>query len=87
MAVHSGYTYPLMAPTTMGGARRRLSHRELYDLVSRLAQAMRAVLFAKATATTKRGLRARKAISQGSTLPALDRSITACAPLTSRRLR
>src|ERR1700736_1695141 len=29
MAVHSGYTYPLMAPTTIGGARRRLSHRRL----------------------------------------------------------
>ena len=39
-----------------------------------MAEAMRAVLFAKATATTKRGLRPRKAISQGSALAALERS-------------
>jgi hypothetical protein len=36
-----------------------------------IAQAMRAVLFATATATTRRGLRPRKAINQGSTLAAL----------------
>lgn len=51
------------------------------------AQAMRAVLFATATAATRRGLRLRKAIYQGSALPALERSSTAWEPLIKRRLR
>src|ERR1051325_1554005 len=49
------------------------------------AQAMRAVLFASATATTRLGRRRRSPITQGSALVALERSRLALAPLISRR--
>jgi hypothetical protein len=49
------------------------------------AQAMRAVLFASATATTSGGRRRRKPITHGSALVAFDRSRLALAPLMSSR--
>src|SRR6266542_3386950 len=49
------------------------------------AQAMRAVLFASATATTSGGRRRRSPITQGSALVAFDRSRLALAPLMSSR--
>src|SRR5258708_656 len=52
-----------------------------------IAQAMRAVLFARATATPKRCFGVRRDANQGWDLPPLERSSTAGAPLTNRRLR
>src|SRR3954471_5145869 len=49
------------------------------------AQAMRAVLFANATATTKLGRRRRNPITHGSALVAFERSRLALAPLISSR--
>src|SRR5215475_15020927 len=46
---------------------------------------MRAVLFARATATTSGGRRRRSPITQGSALVALERSRLALAPLISSR--
>src|SRR5437764_6145494 len=46
---------------------------------------MRAVLFARATATTRLGRRRRSPITQGSALVAFERSRLALAPLISRR--
>ena len=51
-----------------------------------IAQATRAVLFAKATAATSRGFRSSE-INQGSFLAAFEQSRTVCALLTSRRRR
>jgi hypothetical protein len=52
-----------------------------------IAQATRAVLFAKATAATSRGFRLSSEINQGSFLAASEQSRTVCALLTSRRRR
>src|SRR6476619_2408580 len=49
------------------------------------AQAMRAVLFANATATTRLGRRRRSPITHGSALVAFERSRLALAPLISSR--
>src|SRR5262249_26368161 len=49
------------------------------------AQAMRAVLFASATATTRGGRRWRSPITHGSALVAFDRSKLALAPLIRSR--
>ena len=49
------------------------------------AQAMRAVLFANATATTRLGRRRRRPITQSSALVALERSRLALAPLIRSR--
>src|SRR3954453_24053991 len=46
---------------------------------------MRAVLFARATATTRLGRRRRSPITHGSALVAFERSRLALAPLISRR--
>src|SRR5262249_42559401 len=51
------------------------------------AQAIRAVLFASATATTSGGRRRRSPITHGSALVAFDRSRLALAPLISSRRR
>jgi hypothetical protein len=52
-----------------------------------MAQAMRGVLFANATATTSRGFRLSNDVNQGSALAALEQSSTVWALLTSRRRR
>ena len=52
-----------------------------------MAQAMRAVLFAKATAATSRGFRLSKDVNQGSVLACFEQSSTVWALLTSRRRR
>lgn len=49
-----------------------------------IAQAMRAVLFAKATAATRRCFRVRRGCQPRIGLPALEHSNTARAPLTSK---
>src|SRR3954471_5254832 len=49
------------------------------------AQAMRAVLFANATATTRLGRRLRSPITHGSALVAFERSRLALAPLIRSR--
>src|SRR5258708_39754278 len=52
-----------------------------------MAQATRAVLFAKATAATSLGFRLSKDINQGSVLACFEHSSTVWALLTSRRRR
>ena len=51
------------------------------------AQAIRAILLAKATATTRRGLRASSPVTPGSARSALERSRAAWAPMISSRRR